>query len=474
MKETATRPNAGPIAGSHSGPSNVLMGMTQQLAEQAHRLESVAEQIRSLDHAFGKRIDESEQSSETRFANVATGLEKIAARLDRLEAAADESATVARDSRTMQDALVAVAALEEVRAQLQEADQEIELLRRSRVEDIARIRSLAADRDALESEMQANAARHRRELVKLNAAPALPAPPPAPPPPPVVQAVTPQSTISPVKVASDVAFTRRVYKAEMPPFTRNGPLDQNKAAALLEHARSVMRSRDWAAAATAYADYLSYQPLRARQWKQYGHALKEMGDLNGAERAYYRALTLEPSDCDTAIHLAHVLKDQGLLDAAGEVFAAVLQMAPGSLSAREGLAILGYPEPEGLAPPRPASRRPSLLQRYLFKKDLAAAKQAARGRDWVKAAEIYGHLSARRPSEAGLVIRRGHALKELGKLEDAAAMYRKALLLEPLSSDAHLQLGHALKLLGDRDGARRSYISAVRFGPDNQDALDEL
>jgi len=260
----------------------------------------------------------------------------------------------------------------------------------------------------------------------------------------------------------------------MPVLTRQGPLDAAHAQTLLEPAKAAMRSRNWPAAVEAYSAFLSYQPSKAGPWKQFGHALKEMGDLGSAEHAYFRALALDPSDADTPIHLAHVLKNQDQLDLAAEVFAGALQMNPGSEEARNGLSFMGYPVPDFQAPQRAATPRLSFVQRYLFKKGLARAKHAARSRDWTAAAEAYGKLIGSAPTNTRLLIQRGHAFKEMGQLDKAAALYREALAIEPLNSDAHLQLGHILKLQGDPEAARASYLRAVRFNPDNQSALDEL
>ena len=72
------------------------------------------------------------------------------------------------------------------------------------------------------------------------------------------------------------------------------------------------------------------------------------------------------------------------------------------------------------------------------------------------------------------MIQIGHALKEQGKIAEAAQMYQRAVDQEPLNSDAHLHLGHAAKLAGDIDEARAHYRRALRYWPQNSDALFEL
>src|SRR5947207_15336670 len=71
-------------------------------------------------------------------------------------------------------------------------------------------------------------------------------------------------------------------------------------------ARKAARAGDWEAASQAYEKSLGISPNLARAWAQYGHVLKEQGDLRGAERAYSVSIQLEPS-AEIFVHLGHVL-----------------------------------------------------------------------------------------------------------------------------------------------------------------------
>ncbi len=68
-----------------------------------------------------------------------------------------------------------------------------------------------------------------------------------------------------------------------------------------------MRDRDWGRAAELYGRALEREPDRAEIWVQRGHALKEGLNLDGAERAYRRAVLLAPHDADAALHLGHLV-----------------------------------------------------------------------------------------------------------------------------------------------------------------------
>ena len=64
----------------------------------------------------------------------------------------------------------------------------------------------------------------------------------------------------------------------------------------------------WAKAAPAYRAYLGHVPTDTGIWVQFGHCLKELGDLAGGEAAYRRALAQQPDNADIPLQLGHVLK----------------------------------------------------------------------------------------------------------------------------------------------------------------------
>jgi tetratricopeptide (TPR) repeat protein len=71
------------------------------------------------------------------------------------------------------------------------------------------------------------------------------------------------------------------------------------------------RARDahhWDIAADFYRKALDRDPSNAPIWVQYGHALKQSGDVAGAESAYRAAILRDPSAADPYLHLGHVLK----------------------------------------------------------------------------------------------------------------------------------------------------------------------
>ena len=72
-------------------------------------------------------------------------------------------------------------------------------------------------------------------------------------------------------------------------------------------------ARDWDQAVAAYRRHLNDNPDDGAIWTQFGHALKESGQLNEAEVAYRTATELRPANADAHLQLAHALKLQGNL-----------------------------------------------------------------------------------------------------------------------------------------------------------------
>jgi len=319
-----------------------------------------------------------------------------------------------------------------------------------RIDHLNRIVQLVGERDALEIELQDNAARYRKQITAT---------------PSQAQQVVLSATsgVSPTEIISG-----------LPEFTRKGRLDKAKARALHSSARQALKAARWPEAVSLFREYLSYHPRRAAPWKQFGHALKEAGQLELAEGAYFKSLSIDAADTDTALHLGHLLKRVSKTALAAEIFAGALAMQPDHKDLRNSLGDLGYPLPQFAARPPRVTAEPVGLQAWLLRREITGAQKAAKAKRWGDSAKRYLKLTIRRPHDARLLIQYGHALKEMGDLKAAEQVYRQATDLQPLNSDAWLHLGHILKMQGDMNGARTSYETAVRFNPNNMDARHEL
>ena len=68
----------------------------------------------------------------------------------------------------------------------------------------------------------------------------------------------------------------------------------------------------------------------------------------------------------------------------------------------------------------------------------------------------------------------GNTLKELGRLEEAEANYKQAIVLKPDFAEAHNNLGVMLKELGRLEEAEASYKKAIALKPDYAEAWNNI
>ncbi len=224
-------------------------------------------------------------------------------------------------------------------------------------------------------------------------------------------------------------------------------------------------TKDWKAAAEGYRSVLSADPSNNPIWVQYGNMLKEAGELARAERAYRIALEDAPAIADTYVQLGHVLK---LLGRSGEMTHAYLQalsIDPSSGPAREELDRLGV---------RHDSRIPAGTSRLRQRSGVFARRRhgpitlgdrAMFLQCWEQALIHYRAVLDRKPGLAPILVQYGHALKELGRLTEAASAYASAAVADTQDPDASLHLGHVLLRLDRQQEAETAYLAALAIAP---------
>jgi tetratricopeptide (TPR) repeat protein len=116
---------------------------------------------------------------------------------------------------------------------------------------------------------------------------------------------------------------------------------------LANHARD---ERQWELAARLYRKALDRNPGNVGIWVQYGHSLKESGELRDPDKltragfAYRRALALDPGVADTHLQLGHVLKLQGKIEEAQLAYLRAFALDPAMLHPVRELSRLGWSE----------------------------------------------------------------------------------------------------------------------------------
>jgi len=230
-------------------------------------------------------------------------------------------------------------------------------------------------------------------------------------------------------------------------------------------------------------------------WVQYGHALKESGELRDpdklaqAEVAYRRAIALDPSAADPHLQLGHALKLQGKTEEAQAAYLRAFALDPSMPHPLQELGGLGWTEAQmaGLkGAVAPNSKDGDIVdqpRRGLMRRKpgfVALADRARDARQWERAAQLYRRALARNPRRPGIWMQYGHALKESGELRDpdklaqAEIAYRRGIALDPGVADFYVQLGHVLKLQGKTEEAQAAYLRALALDPSLPDPLQEL
>jgi tetratricopeptide (TPR) repeat protein len=116
---------------------------------------------------------------------------------------------------------------------------------------------------------------------------------------------------------------------------------------LWHKAGRAVKARDWPRAASLYRKAVGQAPGLPEIWLQYGHVLKESGDLAGAETAYRRAADLDPDAAECHLFLGHALLLQGRQAEARQAYQRFESLDPAALGQRiDELVAAGWPKDE--------------------------------------------------------------------------------------------------------------------------------
>jgi tetratricopeptide (TPR) repeat protein len=113
---------------------------------------------------------------------------------------------------------------------------------------------------------------------------------------------------------------------------------------LISRADRAREALQWDIAADLYRRALDRNPDNPPIWVQFGHALKESGNLAEAERAYRAAIASDPAVADSHLQLGHVLKLRGKQEEAEAAYLRAFALDPRLPHTCEGLRDLGWSE----------------------------------------------------------------------------------------------------------------------------------
>jgi tetratricopeptide (TPR) repeat protein len=101
---------------------------------------------------------------------------------------------------------------------------------------------------------------------------------------------------------------------------------------------------------------------------------------------------------------------------------------------------------------------------------LMGAIQSLKG-DKAAAARLIGRAAELLPRRSDIAYNHGVALREIGRIPDAAAEWKRAIAIDPANRDAAANLALALDQIGDAQGAVDQYRRLVERWPDDRDGL---
>ncbi len=228
---------------------------------------------------------------------------------------------------------------------------------------------------------------------------------------------------------------------------------------IIRGADAARDSKKYSKATRLYERALQIVPDDAAIHIQCGHMFKEFGDLANAERHYRQANHLTPDDPDLALQLGHFYKVAGRLEEAELAYRRAIALKPDWAEPAHQLAELGRVGWSNQAEQGTAVKsRSKRAQNVIRQADAARDAKKYRG-----AAALYEKALRLDPDDAAIHIQCGHMFKEAGELARAEEHYRRAQQLTPEDPDLAMQLGHFYKIAARLKEAELAYRRAVTF-----------
>ena len=231
---------------------------------------------------------------------------------------------------------------------------------------------------------------------------------------------------------------------------------------------TVQRSAVWADEISLWGDASAKSPKMLKPHLRLGDALAKRGQLEGAERAYLKALALRNRHPAVRNNLGTLYRKQMRLREAQDQFEAILSTAPHYVPARMNLAGL-------LLQQRNWSAAKTHYERVLEFSHTSGVAQGHLGRIALQgdgrpdlAIRYYDDGLAVAPDDRNLLVGRGVAYRAVGKQALAEADYRSALATDSLFVDAWYNLGNLLAETRRFKDAKRSFENVISIDADGE------
>ena len=254
------------------------------------------------------------------------------------------------------------------------------------------------------------------------------------------------------------------------------------------------RNFDYRSELAIWSDTLAKRPKNTRAWNALGMVYADQGQLPDAERAFLRALKLDPASPAQLVNYGHVLFKQGRKAEAVEYYRKAIAIEPEYHDALSNLgmylqdigdvkAAISYFERALSVNPRAWEARYNLGNALVadgrvedgvvaYRTVLAGKPEAADARKNLanaliqlgRPSEALAAIEAAPQSTLELQVVRAMALLALQKSHEALALTRQLSDKFPNDANVHMTLGLALNAKGDAAGAADAYEVALQLG----------
>lgn len=242
---------------------------------------------------------------------------------------------------------------------------------------------------------------------------------------------------------------------------------------LLNHSVLLECEGDLAGARAEAQKAADAAPDRFEGWGRLGDLAGKMEDYQSAVAALEKALAAFPGHPALALRLAGAAYETGQLDRASEALDIFEKSAPGhpqALYLRTHIARQKH-DWDGLIKAATASL--AVAPDEEAPRAALAFAYSQQGH-FAKAAEAYRPLAEKSPPQASHLATLGKYLLGARELNEGAALYKRALELEPNNSAAATGFSRHLNFTGDFENAAKYARLAIAADPNNAEAFAEL
>jgi len=233
---------------------------------------------------------------------------------------------------------------------------------------------------------------------------------------------------------------------------------------------SIARARNDGDAALRYLQNAqAAAPDNPKILLQLGNMLRSYSRWAEAQAVYESLLEEDPSNAKAMAFLGQIAQNLGETDKAIAWFRQAVEIDANAPNAAASLAeLLSGPEQarEGLAKRTRADARNERLKPLWH--SVRAARKA--GND-AAACELLRAASLTEPDSTEILVELGATYRKLGRMEDAAAVYRDVISRDAQNAKAYLGLGIIARAYRDDVGALAHFTTAAEIEPDNLQTL---